>query len=420
MRQHRAARTAPEAVLCSLFAEVLGVERVGIDDNFFELGGDSIVSIQLVSRARKAGLVLTARAVFQHQTVAALAASAESAAKSVRPAAAVSSSAAAADIAVGALAATPIMRWFAERGGPVGRFSQSMLLRSPAGLRGEHLSAALQALLDHHDALRLRLDAGGRTLKPAGQAFAVMPLGAVDASACLRRVDAGGLDERALRSLIREEAEAAERRLDPAAGRLLQAVWFDAGAERAGRLLLVIHHFAVDGVSWRILVPDLAAACQASAQGRAVVLPARSTSFRHWAERLVARAQDAAVVSELSFWRGMLGGPSLRLARRLAAARSVAGRERHGRAPDADASGRGDRGAADAGAFGVPRRHPRGAADRPGAGGGGLAGGRAQGQRSGRAGAGTVPERSAPSGALCGAARTSRATAARRCLRMST
>ena len=200
LRDHRAARTAPEAVLCSLFAEVLGVERVGIDDNFFELGGDSIVSIQLVSRARKAGLVLTARAVFQHQTVAALAASAESAAKSAAKSmaqqaaalAAASSSAAAADLAVGALAATPIMRWFAERGGPVGRFSQSMLLRSPAGLRGAHLTAALQALLDHHDALRLRLDAGGQTLKPAEQAFAVMPLGAVDAAACLRRVDVGG------------------------------------------------------------------------------------------------------------------------------------------------------------------------------------------------------------------------------------
>src|SRR5207248_4128465 len=73
LRDHRAARTPPEAVLCGLFAEVLGVERVGIDDNFFELGGDSIVSIQLVSRARKAGLVITPRAVFQHQTVAGLA-----------------------------------------------------------------------------------------------------------------------------------------------------------------------------------------------------------------------------------------------------------------------------------------------------------------------------------------------------------
>ena len=70
----RAPRTPQEEILCALFAEVLGLERVGIDDNFFALGGDSIMSIQLVSRARKAGLVITPRAVFQHQTVAALAA----------------------------------------------------------------------------------------------------------------------------------------------------------------------------------------------------------------------------------------------------------------------------------------------------------------------------------------------------------
>ena len=157
-RVYRAPRTPAEAVLCGLFAQVLGVERVGLDDNFFELGGDSIVSIQLVSRARQAGLALTPRAVFQHQTVEGLAAAAERAAGANVPAPA------AADIAVGPLAATPIMRWLSGRGGPVGRFSQSLLLRSPSGLRDEHLAAALQALLDHHDALRLRLDvrrAGG-------------------------------------------------------------------------------------------------------------------------------------------------------------------------------------------------------------------------------------------------------------------
>ena len=156
----RAPRTPQETILCSLFAEVLGREQVGIEDNFFELGGDSIVSIQLVSRARRAGLLITPRAVFQHQTVEALAVAAAAIG------AAASSSAVAnlgdayfddAGLAVGSIVATPIMRWLAERGGPLERFSQSMLLRVPAGLRQEHLTAALQALLDHHDALRLRL-----------------------------------------------------------------------------------------------------------------------------------------------------------------------------------------------------------------------------------------------------------------------
>ena len=151
---HRAPRTPQETILCGLFAEVLGLDRVGIDDNFFELGGDSIVSIQLVSRARRAGLSITPRMVFQHQTVEALAAAAR-----CRGGAAASalSEAERARLAVGLLPATPIMRWLKERGGPLDGFSQSMLLQVPAGLSQEHLTAALAAVLDHHDALRLRL-----------------------------------------------------------------------------------------------------------------------------------------------------------------------------------------------------------------------------------------------------------------------
>ena len=146
---YRAPRTPHEQILCGLFAEVLGLERVGIDDGFFALGGDSIMWIRLVSRARQAGLIITPRVVFQHQTVAALAAAAsplEAAAAATVP-----------DVATGAVPPTPIMRWLLERGGPIGRFSQAMLLQVPAGLREDDLVGALQALLDHHDALRLRM-----------------------------------------------------------------------------------------------------------------------------------------------------------------------------------------------------------------------------------------------------------------------
>src|SRR4029077_1625813 len=189
---HRAPRTPQEAILCGLFAEVLGVERVGVDDNFFERGGDSIVSIQLVSRARRAGLSITPRMVFQHHTVEALAAAGGVAAE---PATSALSEAERARLAVGVLPATPIMRWLKERGGPLDGFSQSMLLRVPAGLAQEHLTAALAAVLDHHDALRLRL-----TLVPqdgsadAAWRLEVMPPGAVAAGTCLRRVDVAGVD----------------------------------------------------------------------------------------------------------------------------------------------------------------------------------------------------------------------------------
>ena len=185
-----------------------------------------------------------------------------------------------------------------------------MLLRVPAGLRREHLVAALQTLLDHHDALRLRLlvpEAGG------DRELEVAPPGTIAGAGCLQRLAVDGLDETALRGCLDEARRAAERRLDPAAGVMVQAVWLDAGAAQAGRLLLVIHHLAVDGVSWRILLPDLAACWEAIARGDMPALAPRGTSFRRWAQRLEENAQAPVRVEEAEFWAGMLREPALSL-----------------------------------------------------------------------------------------------------------
>ena len=297
----RLPRTPQEAILCGLFAEVLGVAGVGIDDNFFELGGDSIMSIQLVSRARQAGLLITARGVFQHQTVAALAGvtslSGETAAGLP-------------DLAIGGFPATPIMHWLMQRGGPIEQFHQAVLLQVPGAVREEQLAAALQAVFDHHDALRLRVTRG---LGEADAAFEIMACGMVAAAACLRRVDIRDLDAEARHQRIVQEAAAAAGRLSPASGVMVQAVWFDAGPDESGRLLLTIHHLSIDGVSWRILVPDLASAWQAIANGQEPALPPRGTSFRRFAQRLAMHAQDPQLAGELEFWNGMQSAPALSL-----------------------------------------------------------------------------------------------------------
>ena len=316
----RGPRTPQEVLLCGLFAELLGLERVGIDDNFFALGGDSIVSIQLVSRARQAGLVLTPRAVFEHQTVAGLA----SVAGAVAATAAAGLRSAAADAAVGELAAMPIVRWLAEQGGPIDRFHQAVLLRTPAGADEATLRVALQAVLDRHAALRLWLAEAAEGA--AGWRLWLGAVGSVAASDCLRREEVSGLSAVELGERIAAASQAAADRLSPRAGVVLQAVWFDAGADEAGRLLVAIHHLAVDGVSWRVLVPDLASAWSAAAAGRPVALAAEGTSLRGWSRRLVARAQEAAVVAELPLWRGMFERPSLSLfAGSLERPRDVAG-----------------------------------------------------------------------------------------------
>ncbi|WP_079140658.1 non-ribosomal peptide synthetase [Streptomyces sp. LUP47B] len=270
---NREPRTPQEETLRALVAEVLGLPacQVGLNTGFFDLGGDSITSIHLVSRALAEGLRLTPRDVFEQRTVAGLAAVAADA----PPPTSVTQ-----DAPTGELPLTPALRRLVERGGPIEAFSQSMLLVTPEDADEESLCKALQAVIDHHDALRLRLDGGGTAVIP--------PPGSLDATGLLERATVLDLQR-------------AAPRLDPHRGDLVRAVWFDAGPGRRGRLLLTIHHLAVDAVSWHILRTDLAAAW------RGEELTPRGTSFRAWARLLEHESTSRS--AELDFWRGVLGDP---------------------------------------------------------------------------------------------------------------
>jgi len=285
-------RSRPQELLCTLFAEVLGLDRVGIDDNFFALGGDSIVSIQLVNRARQAGLVITPRDVFQHKTVARLAAIATASDAAVTEEQ---------GAGIGLVPLTPIMHWLRELDSPIDGFCQSMELQAPQDLRWDRLVAVVQAVLDHHEILRSRL-----TCSEEGWMLEVTPRATVDAATCIRHVDVASLDTGSIRTIITEQMEAARGRLDPKAGAMAQVVWLDAGADRPGRILLIFHHLLVDGMSWRILLPDLAHAWETAATGGQPRLDPSGTSFRRWAQRLDEHARDLSRRDELSLWTRVL------------------------------------------------------------------------------------------------------------------
>ncbi|MFJ3517039.1 amino acid adenylation domain-containing protein [Streptomyces sp. NPDC090131] len=292
----------PEQILCAVMGEVLGLPGIGPDANFFELGGDSIVSIRLVGLARKAGLTVSARQIFTHPTPAALASVATVPEDSSAPAART------ADAGPGPLPLPPVASWLAERGGPFASFAQARLVRLPVGARHPHLAAALQAVLDHHDALRQQLTVP----RPGVWSAEIRPAGAVEAATVLEGVDAQGLSDSALRELVTAESARVWRLLDPEAGALVRAVHLDRGPAESGRLLLVVHHLAVDEVSWQILLPDLEAAHEAAAAGRTPTLEPVGTPLRAWTTHLLAEAQSPRRTAELDRWLAAApGGPLL-------------------------------------------------------------------------------------------------------------
>ncbi len=303
-----ATRTAPrdtrEALLAGLFAEVLRMPEVGVEDSFFALGGDSILSIQLVSRARKAGLVITPRDVFEHRSAAALA-------RASTPVAAVRALPPVAP--TGRLPLTPIMRWALARA-DIDHLHQFTHLVAPPDADTASLTTALDWLLERHPMLRARLVPADT--EHAEPALEVPPPGAVTGARVLTPVDASVVAPGALAALVAEHAARAVEELDPCAGRMLRAVWFDAGPVAPGRLLLVAHHLVVDAVSWRVLTPDLAAAHAAARAGRALPDAAvGGTSFRQWALGLAA-ARRPALRAEAELWRSREAVPAPPLGRR--------------------------------------------------------------------------------------------------------
>jgi len=288
-----APRTTVEETLTGIWADVLGVERVGIHDNFFDLGGDSIVALQIVARAKQAGVALTPRQMFQYQTPAELAAVAGS--EQAAANGGLSLLPAEQGLVTGPVPLTPIQHWFFERRLPdPNHWNQSLLFEVRAPLDWPPFEAAVHDLVLHHDVLRTRFapDDGGWH----------QHIGTETNTPVAHRVDLSTLSEALQQERFGTLATEWQANLHLADGPLLRVVWFDMGPLRAGRLLLIIHHLVVDGVSWRILLEDLELAYARRRRGDSVRLPAKSTSFQQWSERLHHHAQSEDVRDEAAYW----------------------------------------------------------------------------------------------------------------------
>ncbi len=277
--EYLAPRTPAERTLAEIWSRVLQVERVGVHDNYFDLGGESILSIQIVSRANRAGLRLTPRDLFQQQTVAQLAAVAGSAPALEAEQGPIT----------GSVPLTPIQhRFFELEPRDPHHYNHARLLELQAPVDGGLLRRAAARLVAHHDALRARYRRRGGEWEQRIAAPGAVP--------CIR-IDLSRLADSAAE--VTAQAARLQASLDLAEGPILRLALFELGAERADRLLIVVHHLAVDAVSWQILIEDLAAVCE----DRPGALPPKTTSYREWARRLSRHADSGALAPELAFWR---------------------------------------------------------------------------------------------------------------------
>jgi amino acid adenylation domain-containing protein/non-ribosomal peptide synthase protein (TIGR01720 family) len=266
-----APRTSVEQELARIWQEVLGVDRVGVTDNFFELGGDSIVSIQIVARARDAGLLITPKQVLNHASILELAAvitvSREPSAEE--------------EPDDGDIPLTPIQHWFFEQQLPDPyHYNQAVMLELKQPVNADLLERSLRRLIEHHETLRLRFKRGTR-----GWEQTIAARETHDFFKCIAETVE-----------IETIADEAQSSLDLSEGPIIRAVYFRQAKSSKSCLLIVIHHLAVDGVSWRILLDDLRRTYEQ------VKLPPKTLSFRRWSQLLSEHAQSAAVRQELEYW----------------------------------------------------------------------------------------------------------------------
>ncbi|MBE9228589.1 amino acid adenylation domain-containing protein [Phormidium sp. LEGE 05292] len=283
-----AARTWQEELLARIWCEVLHLQQVSIHDNFFELGGDSILSILIIAKAKQAGLQLTPKQIFQHQTIAELAAVGSTTGTRKAEQGPVT----------GSLPLTPIQHWFFAKNLPeTHHYNQAFLLLVPPTLNPTLLQQAVQQLLVHHDALRLRFTKS----EEGWQQFNALPDEAVPFSL----VDLSALPETEQASAIETTSTQLQASLNLSCGPLVRVALYNLGTGKPSRLLLIIHHLAVDGVSWRILLENLQTAYQQLESGRSIQLPAKTTSFKHWAFKLTEYARSSVAKKELTYWQSL-------------------------------------------------------------------------------------------------------------------
>ncbi|MEW6736492.1 MAG: condensation domain-containing protein, partial [Acidobacteriota bacterium] len=284
-RAYVAASNINEKLLVEIWSQVLGIEKIGIYDNFFELGGDSILSLQITARANQAGLHITTKQIFQYQTIAELAAVSGSRQTTLVGQERVS----------GELPLTPIQHWFFEQKIlDQHHWNQAILLKALQPIDIALLAQAIDEIVNHHDALRLRFYYEEGEWKQYNNDN--------EEGVVFSRFDFSGIEQEQQHKELAYAVVQLQKSLDLTQGPIIRVAMFELGEREPARLLIIVHHLAVDGVSWRILLEDLQQAYEQLRARQVVKLAAKTSSYQQWALALREYAQSIEMAAELDYW----------------------------------------------------------------------------------------------------------------------
>ncbi|MFN6501578.1 MAG: SDR family NAD(P)-dependent oxidoreductase [Nostoc sp. DedQUE01] len=279
-----APRSEIEQKIADIWQEILGIQNIAIFDNFLEIGGDSLLSIQITARANKEGLRFTNQHLFEYPTIAQLA-------EIVNNTKAVIAEQ---GLVQGEIALTPIQKWFFEQNILDSDYwNQAILLEVQQPIDLGLLQQVIQHLLAHHDALRLRFELLESNWKQINTDIKIVKISQIDLSTL-----APELQE----SAFEASANELQASLNISDGTIVKVAYFDMGTHQRSRLLFIIHHLAVDISSWRIWLDDLETVYQQLTQGQTIKLPAKTTSFKQWSQRLIEYAQSIELEQEQAYW----------------------------------------------------------------------------------------------------------------------
>ncbi len=290
--EFKQASSEKETILAEIWSELLNLQTVGVHDNFFELGGDSIISIQVIARARQMGLHLTPKDLFENPTI-------EKLARAAKKSTAVKAEQ---GMIEGGFELLPVQHNFFERQlkNPH-HFNQALMLEVRESLDPHLLEQTLRKIMEHHDALRLRFGGDKDKQQPVFEnTIKSLPFDYHD----LSKSDGNNLDDR-----INDAGNQAQQSLDIEKGPMLRMTYFHLPEGRGDRLHIVCHHLVIDGVSWRILLEDIQSVYRRLEKKQTLRLPLKTSSVKDWSQALQQYAKSEAMQPEIKYWQALTAKP---------------------------------------------------------------------------------------------------------------